>query len=228
MNPKLIGLIGGVGVVGAGGAYLAVSNPFKDKKLMSDLIKSESLLKPLTRDVKDNAKWNEAWKRYRDAHKNIGNVWNLNNWDQKKGQDDAFEEFKNKCEERSKLKVNSNSQEYKDFKNYCARPKTVSELIGEDSRTTLLNKTGNNDSANWNSAWEAYRKANLKEGKNNEYKDTDIWAVDGWSTAKQNNTATENYKTKCETQAALDIDLSKGLEDSNLINVKNWCTKPVN
>ncbi|CBY93126.1 hypothetical protein HF1_11180 [Mycoplasma haemofelis str. Langford 1] len=227
MDPKMLGLMGGVGAVGAGGAYLAVTNSSKEGQLISELIRSEAFVKPLTKDSKDNAKWDEAWKRYRDTYKNSGDIWGIPNWEQKKDQENAFDEFKNKCEERSKLKVDSESKEYKDFKNYCARPKTVSELIGEEGKVTLLSKSGNSDGTAWNNAWEVYRKANLKEGKNNEYKDSDTWTIGDWATAKQSNTATENYKTKCETQAGLDIDVSKGLEDTNFINVKNWCTKPI-
>ncbi|AEW45744.1 hypothetical protein MHC_04440 [Mycoplasma haemocanis str. Illinois] len=233
MDIKLVGLIGGVGAVGAGGAYLAVSNPFKSGILISELIKSEAFIKSLTRNAKDNTKWDEAWKRYKDAHKVSSSgseykekdIWELSEWGQKKNGNNAFDEFKNKCEEKSKLKVDSNSQEYKDFKNYCARPKTVSELIGEDSSTTLLSKTSNNESAAWDAAWETYRKANLQNGQTNVYKEQDIWGVQNWSSDKSNGSVTEHYKTKCEEKANLDIDITKGLKDSNFINVKNWCTK---
>ncbi|CBY93129.1 hypothetical protein HF1_11210 [Mycoplasma haemofelis str. Langford 1] len=233
MDPKMLGLMGGVGAVGAGGAYLAVANSSKEGQLISELIRSEAFVKPLTKNDKDNAKWNEAWKRYRDAHKVSASgseykdkdIWGLSEWGSKRSGNDAFDEFKNKCEEKSRLKVDSDSQEYRDFKNYCARPKTVSELIGEEGKVTLLKKDGSNDSTAWNAAWEVYRKANLKDGQTSEYKDQDIWSVQNWSTDKSSADAKEHYKTKCEEKANLDIDVNQGLKDSNFINVKNWCTK---
>ncbi|CBY93122.1 hypothetical protein HF1_11140 [Mycoplasma haemofelis str. Langford 1] len=232
MDPKMLGLMGGVGAVGAGGAYLAMTNPFKEEKSAADLLQKEAFVKPLN---KDDAKWNDAWKRYRDAHKVTStggannykeiDIWGLSNWAQQKTQENAFDEFKNKCEEKSKLKMDPISKDYQDFKNYCARPKTISELIGEDDGVTLLSKSGAGDGEHWNSAWKKYRASNLKSGSSSEYNKTDIWTVTGWSSDKSNGTATENYKTKCESQAALDIDVSKGLKDTNFVNVRNWCTK---
>ncbi|AEG73440.1 hypothetical protein MHF_1200 [Mycoplasma haemofelis Ohio2] len=228
MDPKLLGLMGGVGAAGAGGAYLAVANPFGEKgELTSELIKSEAFVKPLT---KDDAKWNEAWKRYKEAHKVSSSpdsykekdIWGLSEWTQKKSQDSAFEGFKNECETRSKLRVDKESQEYKDFKNYCARPKTVSELIGEDGGVTLLSKTGSGEDTQWNDAWKKYKAANTSATGAN----TDTWKIQDWTSAKDGETATSHYKDACEKQANMDIDLTKGLSDTNFVNVKNWCTKP--
>ncbi|AEW45735.2 hypothetical protein MHC_04395 [Mycoplasma haemocanis str. Illinois] len=231
MDMKLLGLMGGLGAVGAGGAaYVAIVNPFKEKEnLTSELIKKEALVKPLTRNTGDDSKWNEAWKRYKEAHKVSSpentykekDIWGLSEWSKQKGQDNAFEGFKNECESRAKLRINRESQEYKDFKNYCARPKTVSELIGEESGTTLLSKSGSGEEAQWNEAWKKYKASNTNATSAN----TDTWKIQDWASAKSGEVATSHYKDACEKQSNMDIDLTKGLLDTNFINVKNWCTK---
>ncbi|AEW45170.1 hypothetical protein MHC_01520 [Mycoplasma haemocanis str. Illinois] len=232
MDIKLLGIIGSLGAVATGGGvYLA----FKEKQTsvsISELFKQEKGVKLMTADD-DDAKWNEAWIKYRDDHKITGDTnyededkWGISNWKEKRSGENAFEEFKQECHKRSKVVVkDTQTQEYKDVKKYCSRPKKVSELLAEEGSKSPLDKDKDTDL--WNQSWKDYKKVNAESGDGStvKYKATDTWNIPEWASKQKEGSAPSEYKTTCETKLNSYIVPDKAFEDETFKQVVSWCTK---
>ncbi|AEW45534.1 hypothetical protein MHC_03370 [Mycoplasma haemocanis str. Illinois] len=220
MNPKLLGLTGALGTVAAGGSiYLTVQ---ASKHPISHLLVSEKGIL-LIKDRNDS-KWNEAWKRYKDAH---NNKWGIKDWNTKKSLQEAPNEFKEECEKRAARKISgTEQQEYQDVKNWCTRPKKVSELLNSEGKKVLLRQNG--DDQEWNDSWTKYKEHHENKpvtgGKATYKSDNDLGVSDLSRKAGQSGVPTE-YKTACQTKSELHIDESKIMEDPNFQKVKKWCTR---
>ncbi|AEW45164.1 hypothetical protein MHC_01490 [Mycoplasma haemocanis str. Illinois] len=230
MNVKILGVIVSLGASTTGGLYLALKKN-KSTTPITELFKKEKGWKLM--DSNDE-KWNEAWERYRNDHKNTGensyrdtDKWGLSNWKDKRNESAAFEEFKRECEKRSKMKIsNIEQQEYGDVKKYCSRPKKVLELLSEDTSKKLLDK--NRDSEKWKEAWNKYRSYHIESTKDNTitYKNQDTWSMKNWSSKNSDaNAAPDDYKNECEKRWNSYIDPMKLTEDETFQQVRDWCTK---
>ncbi|AEG73168.1 hypothetical protein HF1_08300 [Mycoplasma haemofelis str. Langford 1] len=221
MDARILGLAGSLGAVGmGGGAYWA----FKDStKPISSLLSTEKGLLLITQT--SDEKWRDAWKNYKGSQ----NKWGIKDWSTKQNQDDAPEEFKEACQQKSKLKVSGkDSQEYKDIKAWCTRPKKVSELLSSEGQRVLLSQSG--DEKEWGEFWKQYRERHKKQttGSSVTYETEDELKVSNWSTSNKNDSVPNEYKTACQTQSNTYINVEQVTNDSTFKKVEKWCTKPKN
>ncbi|CBY92888.1 hypothetical protein HF1_08800 [Mycoplasma haemofelis str. Langford 1] len=232
MDAKLLGLAGSLGTAAVGGGIYFASKDSPKSTSISHLLESEKGLLLLSETT--DAKWQEAWKRYRDAHKEGGSgnyktedLWNIKDWASKQKEDSAPEEFKSECEKRAKLEVlGKDGKEYQNVKSWCTRPKKVSELLSSIGNKVLLNKDG--DSGEWSKSWEEYRKHHQKQpsGSSVSYEDKDELGVSSWTTKSKETGVPTEYKTACQTKADSYIEIEKVTEDTTFKRVEKWCTKP--
>ncbi|AEG72667.1 hypothetical protein MHF_0391 [Mycoplasma haemofelis Ohio2] len=229
MNAKLLGAVGSLGAAAtSGGMYLAFSGDKEATTSVSELFQKEKGWKLMT--ASDDSKWNEAWGRYKNDHKSNGTYldkdkWRLPNWKNKRDGSEAFLEFKQECEKRTKVAVkDTESQEYQNVKKYCARPKKVSELLTEATSKTLLDKNG--DAEAWNASWDKYKQEHLVSSSGNTvaYKNPDKWGITGWG-AVDTLGVLQGYKDKCEEKWNSHIDPEKLTEDETFKEVLSSCTK---
>ncbi|AEG72659.1 hypothetical protein MHF_0383 [Mycoplasma haemofelis Ohio2] len=231
MDVKMLGAVGSLGTVATGGGVYFAIKGNQSTTPITELFKKEKGWKLMT---SDDEKWNEAWEKYRNDHKNTGvdsyrdtDKWGLSNWKTKRSESSAFEEFKKECEKRSKVEVSSTEQpEYKDVKKYCSRPKKISELLSEDTTKTLLNKSG--DTGEWKAAWNKYQSHHIERTNGNTvtYKNQDTWGMQNWETKKSDaNAAPEDFKNECEKKWSSYINPEKLTQDETFQQVRDWCTK---
>ncbi|AEG72671.1 hypothetical protein MHF_0395 [Mycoplasma haemofelis Ohio2] len=229
MDVKMMGAVGSLGAAATGGGFYLAFKGNQNPISISELFKQEKGMKLMTED--NDAKWNEAWVRYRDDHKITDNTykdedsWGISNWKEKRSGGDAFAEFKQECEKKAKVAVqDTKSQEYQNVKKYCSRPKKISELLSEAGRV-LLDKS--KDTELWNKSWSNYKLVNVESGSGTsaKYKAADTWTVTGWESKRSSDTAPEEYKTQCETKVGGYVDPEKAFEDETFKQVKSWCTK---
>ncbi|AEW45577.1 hypothetical protein MHC_03585 [Mycoplasma haemocanis str. Illinois] len=219
MNIKLLGLAGSLGtaVVG-GGVYLTIRDSSKPISI-THLLTSERGLLLLSES--NDVKWQDAWKNYRDSHKENGSnnyrekdTWNIKNWSTKKGEDSVPEEFKEECKKRAKLETyGKNNKEYQNVKSWCTRPKKVSELLSSEGKKALLK--GNGDEGEWGKSWEKYRAHHQKQPSSGaiNYQDQDELGVSSWTTKRSETNVPNEYKTACQTKSEAYIEVEKVTED---------------
>ncbi|AEW45615.1 hypothetical protein MHC_03775 [Mycoplasma haemocanis str. Illinois] len=222
MNAKVLGLSGVLGSTAVGGGiYLSMRGT---QESISNLLSSEKAILPIKES--SDPKWNEVWKKYKEFNGGI-NKWGLKDWDKQQKETNAPEEFKNACESRSLMKVsNKEQQEYKDVKEWCTRPKKVSELLNSEGKRVLLNQS--EDSAEWKNLWTQYKKHHEntpKTGDSTTYKTSDELGVNNWSSKTSQEEAPEEFKNACKTKSESYIDETKITEDQTFKRVMLWCTK---
>ncbi|AEG73221.1 hypothetical protein MHF_0964 [Mycoplasma haemofelis Ohio2] len=223
MDPKLLGLTGALGTAAAGGGvYWSMQS---SKQPISNLLSSEKALLLIT-DYSDS-KWSDAWKKYKSSN-GEGNKWGIRDWLTKKDSNEAPTEFKEECKKRAESKVSGKSdQEYQDIKDWCTRPKKISELLSFEGKKVLLSQTG--DSEEWGKMWTSYKKhhENGTQAGNSgtTYKTPDELGVSDWTNKAKESSIPNEYKTACQTKAESHIDISKITEDPNFQKVEKWCTR---
>ncbi|AEG73113.1 hypothetical protein MHF_0849 [Mycoplasma haemofelis Ohio2] len=234
MDAKALALAG-LGTTGAvgGGAYWYASNSNKQSHPISDLLKQEKTRFALRKNSGSSfdSKWKAAWARYRKAHEvSTGkyqdrDTWGIPNWNEKKGQEEVFNEFKDMCESKYQLSIESpDDVEYKNVRKWCTASRTIKELIEGEKQRSILPETG--EDAGWNTAWNSY-KEHHKEANGNTYKSSNEWGITDWNAGSLGTSATANFKSKCKEKYSADIDFEKELSDPLINQVVNWCTKPI-
>ncbi|AEG73217.1 hypothetical protein MHF_0960 [Mycoplasma haemofelis Ohio2] len=177
---------------------------------ISSLIEADEEVIQLTSSSSDGD-WNEAWKSYKGSN----NAWKLSDYNIV----DAPKSFKDECLSRGKEKVKGiNSLEFQNFKKWCSRNFTVSEWL-KKSNISLLSSS--DESGKWDAAWKKYK--DEPKNKNQDGKtaaSNDIWSVEDWSSNKDQTTASEGFKKKCEEKANLKI---RNKNDDLYKQVSSWC-----
>ncbi|AEW45616.1 hypothetical protein MHC_03780 [Mycoplasma haemocanis str. Illinois] len=209
MNPaiKITISIFTIGGVSAAGGY---AWHISQLSTLSSLIESDEEVTQLTKDS-SSEDWKVAWTDYKAS----GNIWKLSDT----SSNEAPEEFKNACLKKGQEKIKgTNNSEFQNFKRWCSRNYTVSEWLNK-SGLSLLNEKSSSDK--WNASWEKYR-SELKKSNNNTIPETDsIWKVTDWSSNKDKNVASSDFKSKCSEKAKLKI---KNKKDLTYTQVASWCT----
>ncbi|AEG73230.1 hypothetical protein MHF_0975 [Mycoplasma haemofelis Ohio2] len=221
-------MLAGLGAAGTGVGGLCVyqlsGSDESTKEItisISDLFKA-SQNKVLLTKTSDASDWNKAWVKYRDANKEReADEWNISGFSGKKTEANAFQEFKDACEGKYSIKVRgAGDSSYRRVDDWCTRPKKISELLESEGGIELIPSDNAND--DWTASWKKYREAH-KESQGNNYKTSDTWTITSWSTDKDNESLSTNFKTKCLEQVKQDV--IEGKEDKLYGEVKNWCTR---
>lgn len=196
-SPKAVAIATGL-FAGMGGITYGLG-ALNSGTQISELIKKENKHVLLT-----SQSTKEEWKAALQEYQKSNNIW---------GEfaitgDDAPKTFKDKCEEKSKLKVyGTTDKAYEEVTKYCSRDKTIKDLLSEQGFASL----GSGETAKWKERFNAYKVAK------SEPKLLDVVVAEG-ETGEQNHNKLNNACAK-----ALDTKVTD-TEFENTINaIKHWC-----
>ncbi|AEW45239.1 hypothetical protein MHC_01865 [Mycoplasma haemocanis str. Illinois] len=143
------------GIVGAG---ILVNNHLLSKEDTRSTI-GDLLAKSKTKIVvKEDAKWNELWTKYKSENKSKGkgeDSWKLEEWEGTDKPESIPNSYKNKCQTLFSEKVEGEGDsKYLEFLNRCARDKNVGDLLKGFSLLPT-----DKDDAKWKNRFKKYKQA---------------------------------------------------------------------
>ncbi|AEW45210.1 hypothetical protein MHC_01720 [Mycoplasma haemocanis str. Illinois] len=214
---SLTGLLA-LGVTGASAVYFGYFYGNKGTRI-SELLKSANPEKRFISAEASDQKWKDAWKKYREDHKNENkDPLSLSDWSKPNGEirndQNAPQSFLNACSSLKEEHVKGvKSYRYELASKYCTRDTIVRDLIEEEGKRTLLEKTGSSGTSDaWKAAWKTYLDDNKSESSN-------LWSLNNWTTIKSQIEAPESFMTQCETKS------KESLESVKYSEVYKYCTE---
>ncbi|OAL10021.1 hypothetical protein A6V39_03850 [Candidatus Mycoplasma haematobovis] len=191
-----VGLI--TGASGVAGSVAYSLGAFHPSIQVSKLIKEENKHVLLTSEATE---WKTKWQEYTKGNKPWGNFEATEN--------QIPADFKTKCDTKIKGTVyGADDPNYINITKYCARDKTISDLLGEQGVKFLDTKQ---EVDTWKTRFEEYKKkTNTLKLPNVNIRDSDIKERDYGKLSKG-----------CEN--ALQIKTNVKGYDSNIDAIKEWC-----
>ncbi|OAL10008.1 hypothetical protein A6V39_03785 [Candidatus Mycoplasma haematobovis] len=211
MSLKSAGIGAGLitGAAGLTGTVGYATGLFNSNTQITELLKKQNKYALLSAEAnKDAEGWDEAWKKYKkdnETNENGKDKWTVKGWT-KQDVPQVPDGFKNACSKRKDNKVSGiEDSEYTDFTKYCARPKTVQEILEQENFKPL---TGANKETQWKTKLTTYKVAS------NQLPNAKINSDAGQERFNE-------LKSGCE--AALKIKTTDDKYDEILSATRAWC-----
>ncbi|AEG72812.1 hypothetical protein MHF_0540 [Mycoplasma haemofelis Ohio2] len=205
-----------IATLSAGGTAAAGGYAWHSSQLskLSDLIASDSEVTQLTMES-STEDWKDAWKEYKTKN----NLWKLSDYETHKSEDTAPQSFKNLCLSKSHEKVKgTKNDDFQNFKKWCSRNFTISELMQQQGITLLNKQSAEGD---WKPAWKKYKDNPLnKQSSSTAAKD--VWETSDWTSQNSQDSPSEQFKTKCEEKSKIKV---VNRDHETYKQVLDWCTK---
>ncbi|OAL10668.1 hypothetical protein A6V39_01190 [Candidatus Mycoplasma haematobovis] len=196
--------LAGLGVTGiAGGVGASIHYSSQSKKETIDNTTKHSIISLLSSEGRqlltkgqNTEKWKSLWTSFKEKYKTDPVTipvapWNFENWDSLKNEENAPNDFQDKCINNSKGDVESvNDELYQTIKTYCTAEKQSIKSILSSKRKSILEKTTGNKSK-WDKNWGVFKAdyATLNSPS---------WTFEEWETKyKSLDAAPEDFQNKC-------------------------------
>lgn len=149
--------------------------------------------------------WQANWKQYQEDNKSAEinkDKWEVKGW-KKEEVSKVPEDFKSKCSSKKDIEVRSKEvEEYIDFTKYCARPKTVQEILSQNGFKPLQ---GDKEDDEWKIRIDKYKNSdnqlpNAKIAKDDSSKNFNILKEECKEALKLKTTDTNYNETLSPTK----------------------------